>query len=95
MTAWGVPSVWPRWWSGIVLCGMSTARMPTRRAPQMSSKSRSPTKTQRDGSMAPTAAIAATGDAIHQALTQLHNLEADAVRRQRREKFLAMGRNLA
>jgi acetyl-CoA carboxylase carboxyl transferase subunit alpha len=43
----------------------------------------------------PAAAIAATSEAIHQALTQLHNLDPDAVRRQRREKFLAMGRNLA
>ncbi len=42
----------------------------------------------------PPAAIAAAGEAIHQALTQLHNLDADAVRKQRREKFLAMGRNL-
>ncbi len=43
----------------------------------------------------PAAAITATGEAIHQALTQLHNLDAEAVRKQRREKFLAMGRNLA
>ena len=38
---------------------------------------------------------AATGEAIHQALTQLHNLDPEAVRKQRREKFLAMGRSLA
>jgi acetyl-CoA carboxylase carboxyl transferase subunit alpha len=43
----------------------------------------------------PAAAITAAGEAIHQALTQLHNLDPDAVRKQRREKFLAMGRNLA
>ena len=43
----------------------------------------------------PAAAIVATGEAIHQALTQLHNLDPEAVRKQRREKFLAMGRNLA
>ncbi len=43
----------------------------------------------------PAAAITAAGEAIHQALTQLHNLDPDAVRQQRREKFLAMGRNLA
>ncbi len=43
----------------------------------------------------PAAAITAAGEAIHQALTQLHNLDAEAVRKQRREKFLAMGRNLA
>jgi acetyl-CoA carboxylase carboxyl transferase subunit alpha len=43
----------------------------------------------------PAAAITAAGEAIHQALTQLHNLDGDAVRKQRREKFLAMGRNLA
>ncbi len=43
----------------------------------------------------PAAAITAAGEAIHQALTQLHNLDPEAVRKQRREKFLAMGRNLA
>jgi len=38
------------------------------------------------------AAIAATGDAIHIALTELRPLDGDAVRRRRREKFLSMGR---
>jgi acetyl-CoA carboxylase carboxyl transferase subunit alpha len=42
----------------------------------------------------PAAAIAATGDAIGQALTALKGLGRDAVRAQRREKFLAMGRGL-
>jgi len=38
------------------------------------------------------AAIAATGEAIHIALAELRPLDSDAVRRQRREKFLSMGR---
>src|SRR5437764_3995280 len=42
----------------------------------------------------PPAAIAATGAAIAQALEQLRELDRTAVRRQRREKFLAIGRNL-
>jgi acetyl-CoA carboxylase carboxyl transferase subunit alpha len=42
----------------------------------------------------PAEAIGATGEAIAAALTQLGNLDADAVRQQRREKFLAMGRTL-
>ena len=42
----------------------------------------------------PAAAITAAGEAIHQALTALHNLDPATVRKQRREKFLAMGRNL-
>ena len=41
------------------------------------------------------AAIAATGEAVAQALDELKGLGRDAVRAQRREKFLAMGRNLA
>jgi acetyl-CoA carboxylase carboxyl transferase subunit alpha len=43
----------------------------------------------------PMAAIAATGEAIQRALVQLHNLDPLTVRRQRREKFLAMGRSLS
>ena len=43
----------------------------------------------------PAAAIAATGEAIGQALNALRGLSRDAVRRQRREKFLAMGRTLS
>jgi acetyl-CoA carboxylase carboxyl transferase subunit alpha len=42
----------------------------------------------------PEAAMAATGEAIAQALISLGNLDQDAVRQQRREKFLAMGRSL-
>jgi acetyl-CoA carboxylase carboxyl transferase subunit alpha len=42
----------------------------------------------------PAAAITAAGEAIHQAMTALHNLDPATVRKQRREKFLAMGRNL-
>lgn len=40
----------------------------------------------------PKAAIEATGDAIANALAELRGLDRDTVRRQRREKFLAMGR---
>jgi acetyl-CoA carboxylase carboxyl transferase subunit alpha len=42
----------------------------------------------------PAAAIAATGDAIAAALAGLAGLDRDAVRRQRREKFLNIGRDL-
>ncbi len=40
----------------------------------------------------PKATIAATGEAIAQALGELRGLDREAVRRQRRDKFLAMGR---
>jgi acetyl-CoA carboxylase carboxyl transferase subunit alpha len=40
----------------------------------------------------PAATIAATGDAIGNALAELRGLDRATVRRQRREKFLAMGR---
>ncbi len=43
----------------------------------------------------PQAAITATGDAIAQALTELRPLSREAVRKQRREKFLNMGRIIA
>jgi len=43
----------------------------------------------------PAAMIAATGDAIAQAFNDLRSLDAAAVRDQRRQKFLAIGRNLA
>jgi acetyl-CoA carboxylase carboxyl transferase subunit alpha len=39
-----------------------------------------------------TAAIAVTGDAIANALAELKGLDSAAIRRQRREKFIAMGR---
>ncbi len=42
----------------------------------------------------PAAVIKATGDAIAEALDQLDNLPPDEIRRQRREKFLAIGRSL-
>jgi acetyl-CoA carboxylase carboxyl transferase subunit alpha len=42
----------------------------------------------------PAAAIAATADAIGQAFAALRGLDRDAVRRQRREKFLNIGRTL-
>jgi len=42
----------------------------------------------------PAAAIAATGAAISNALQDLSGLDRDAVRRQRRQKFLNIGRNL-
>ena len=40
----------------------------------------------------PKAAIAATGEAIAQALAELQVLDREAVRKQRRDKFLTMGR---
>jgi acetyl-CoA carboxylase carboxyl transferase subunit alpha len=43
----------------------------------------------------PAAAIAAAGEAIANALGELRGLDRDTVRRQRREKFLTMGRTLA
>jgi acetyl-CoA carboxylase carboxyl transferase subunit alpha len=39
-------------------------------------------------------AIDATGDAIDEALSSLDNLPPDEVRRQRRDKYLAIGRSL-
>jgi acetyl-CoA carboxylase carboxyl transferase subunit alpha len=42
----------------------------------------------------PAAAVAATGDAIAAAFTQLGNMDRETVRRHRREKFLSMGRGL-
>ncbi|MCC6780131.1 MAG: acetyl-CoA carboxylase carboxyltransferase subunit alpha [Hyphomicrobiales bacterium] len=43
----------------------------------------------------PKAAIATTGEAIGDALHELAQLDRDAIRQQRREKFLAIGRALA
>src|SRR6266568_6279988 len=42
----------------------------------------------------PAAAIASTGEAIANALAELAGLDRETVRRQRREKFLAIGRSL-
>jgi acetyl-CoA carboxylase carboxyl transferase subunit alpha len=42
----------------------------------------------------PAATIAATGDAIAEALSALDNLPPDEIKRQRREKYLAVGRSL-
>jgi acetyl-CoA carboxylase carboxyl transferase subunit alpha len=42
----------------------------------------------------PEEAIKATGDAIEEALSSLDNLPPDEIRRQRREKYLAIGRSL-
>ena len=42
----------------------------------------------------PPAMIAATGDAIAQAFNDLRNLDGDGIRRQRRQKFLDIGRKL-
>lgn len=42
----------------------------------------------------PAAMIATTGEAIEQAFIELRNLDADAIRRQRRQKFLEIGRKL-
>jgi acetyl-CoA carboxylase carboxyl transferase subunit alpha len=41
----------------------------------------------------PEAAIALTGDAIANAFAELRRLDREAVRKERREKFLTMGRN--
>jgi len=43
----------------------------------------------------PQAAIAATGEAIASALKELQGLDREAVRNQRREKFLTMGRTIS
>jgi acetyl-CoA carboxylase carboxyl transferase subunit alpha len=40
----------------------------------------------------PAAAIVAAGEAISNTLAELKNLDADSIRKQRREKFLTMGR---
>jgi acetyl-CoA carboxylase carboxyl transferase subunit alpha len=42
----------------------------------------------------PPAAVAATGEAIAAALSELKGLDREAVRRQRRDKVLAIGRGL-
>jgi len=42
----------------------------------------------------PAAAIASAGEAIAQVLEELAGLDRETVRRQRREKFLAIGRML-
>src|SRR5579885_3351620 len=42
----------------------------------------------------PAAAVAAAGEAIAQAFSELKGLDRETVRRQRRDKFLAIGRNL-
>jgi len=44
---------------------------------------------------APGATITTVGDTIEQALAELSAMGGEALRRQRREKFLAMGRNLS
>jgi acetyl-CoA carboxylase carboxyl transferase subunit alpha len=42
----------------------------------------------------PQATIAATGEAIATALTELQGLDRETVRKLRREKFLTMGRSI-
>ena len=42
----------------------------------------------------PSAMIAATGKAIAEAFNELHGLDAEAIRKQRRQKFLDIGRKL-
>jgi acetyl-CoA carboxylase carboxyl transferase subunit alpha len=42
----------------------------------------------------PAGTIAATGEVIAAAFAELKGLDRDAVRNQRRDKFLAIGRNL-
>jgi acetyl-CoA carboxylase carboxyl transferase subunit alpha len=42
----------------------------------------------------PAAAISAAGEAVASALAELHGLDATAVRQQRRDKFMAIGRSL-
>ena len=46
------------------------------------------------GASDPAAMIARTGEAITQAFTELHNLDASGIRQQRRQKFLDIGRKL-
>jgi acetyl-CoA carboxylase carboxyl transferase subunit alpha len=43
----------------------------------------------------PGAAITATGEAIANALAELRPLDRETIRKQRREKFLNIGRNLS
>jgi acetyl-CoA carboxylase carboxyl transferase subunit alpha len=43
----------------------------------------------------PTAAIAATGEALAKALSEIEGLDRDTVRRQRRDKFLNIGRSIS
>src|SRR5499433_2982840 len=43
----------------------------------------------------PQAAVAAAGEAIAHAFTELEGLDREAVRKQRREKFLTMGRSIS
>src|SRR6186997_2126893 len=42
----------------------------------------------------PASMISATGDAIEQAFNDLRNLDSDAIRKQRRQKFLDIGRKM-
>jgi acetyl-CoA carboxylase carboxyl transferase subunit alpha len=42
----------------------------------------------------PQTMIAVTGEAIAQALDELRNLDPEAIRKQRRQKFLDIGRKL-
>jgi len=42
----------------------------------------------------PTAMIEATSEAIEQAFSELRSLDVDAIRKQRRQKFLDIGRKL-
>ena len=44
---------------------------------------------------APEVAIEAVGETVARALNEMHNLPPDELRRQRRDKYLAMGRNLS
>jgi acetyl-CoA carboxylase carboxyl transferase subunit alpha len=44
---------------------------------------------------APTPVIDAVGETIARAFNEMHNLSPDELRRQRRDKYLAIGRNLA
>jgi acetyl-CoA carboxylase carboxyl transferase subunit alpha len=43
----------------------------------------------------PAAAIAATGDALAKAFSEINSLDPDTVRRQRRDKFLNIGRSIS
>jgi len=43
----------------------------------------------------PPAAVAATGEALAKALSELEGLDRDTVRRQRRDKFLNIGRSIS
>ena len=65
-----------------------------RTSPASASSTRSSTEPVGGAHREAEATIKATGDAIAEALASLDNLPPDEIRRQRREKYLAIGRSL-